>query len=146
MTTKGRTRYCEPNMAHPPPSTTPANTMTWERRTWVDSQQLQGPRPRQHPHLQQATASPLHVHSPHVRQTLHSLHQPLPRTNRQPGGPRHLLPLPGRLHLPPYSPGPDTYSREDEQDDPHILGRWGHKSLDMLLSIRSSSQGLNTAM
>ena len=33
--TKGRTRYREPNMAHPPPSATPSNTKEWERETWI---------------------------------------------------------------------------------------------------------------
>ena len=33
--TQGRTRYREPNMAHPPPSATPDNTKEWERETWV---------------------------------------------------------------------------------------------------------------
>ena len=32
---QGRTRYREPNMAHPPPSATPDNTKEWERETWV---------------------------------------------------------------------------------------------------------------
>ena len=30
-------RYHEPNIARPPPSTTPADTMAQERRTWTDS-------------------------------------------------------------------------------------------------------------
>ena len=34
--TKGGTRFHEPNMAHPPPSTTPGETTAWERETWVD--------------------------------------------------------------------------------------------------------------
>ena len=33
--TQGRTRYREPNMAHPPPSATPSNTKEQERETWV---------------------------------------------------------------------------------------------------------------
>ena len=33
--TKGRTRYHEPDMAHPPPSATPSDTKEWERETWV---------------------------------------------------------------------------------------------------------------
>ena len=33
--TQGRTRYREPNMAHPRPSATPSNTKEWERETWV---------------------------------------------------------------------------------------------------------------
>ena len=33
---KGCTRYHEPNMARPPPSATPSDTIAWERETWVD--------------------------------------------------------------------------------------------------------------
>ena len=33
--TKGRTRYHEANMAHPPAGATPDNTKEWERETWV---------------------------------------------------------------------------------------------------------------
>ena len=33
--TKGRTRYHEPDMAHPPPDATPDSTKEWERETWV---------------------------------------------------------------------------------------------------------------
>ena len=36
VTTKGRTRYREPNMAQPPPNTTPTDTMAREMRMWVD--------------------------------------------------------------------------------------------------------------
>ena len=36
LDTKGRTRYHEPNMAHPPPSATLSDTKAWERQTWVD--------------------------------------------------------------------------------------------------------------
>ena len=36
MTTKGCTRYGEPNMAHTSPSTTQTDTMSWERRMCVD--------------------------------------------------------------------------------------------------------------
>ena len=33
--TKGRIRYHQPDMAHPPPSATPSDTKEWERETWV---------------------------------------------------------------------------------------------------------------
>ena len=33
--TQGRTRYREPNMAHPPPSASPSDTKEWERETLV---------------------------------------------------------------------------------------------------------------
>ena len=35
VNTKGRIRYDEPEMAHPPPSVTPSDTKDWERETWV---------------------------------------------------------------------------------------------------------------
>ena len=35
MDTQSRTRYREPDMAHPPPSATPSDTKWWERETWV---------------------------------------------------------------------------------------------------------------
>ena len=38
------------------------------------------------------------------------------------------------------------YARGDDPDDPNIWGTWEHQSLDTLLSIRSSSQGLGRAM
>ena len=47
---------------------------------------------------------------------------------------------------PPHSPGLDTYTREDEPDDPHLWGTWERKSLDTLLSIRSGTQGLGRAI
>ena len=47
---------------------------------------------------------------------------------------------------PPHNRGLDTYTREDEPDDPHLWGMWERKSLDTLLSIRSGNQGLGRAM
>ena len=35
LDTKGRTRYHEPDIAHPPPSAIPSDTKEWERGTWV---------------------------------------------------------------------------------------------------------------
>ena len=43
---------------------------------------------------------------------------------------------------PPQNAGYNTYSREDEPDNPHIWRR----SLDRLLSFRSRNQGLGRAM
>ena len=59
---------------------------------------------------------------------------------------RHRLPPPRRLRPPPHNPGPDTYIREDEPDNPHIWGTWERRSLDTLLSIRSRNQDLGRAM
>ena len=49
-------------------------------------------------------------------------------------------------HQTPHNPGPDTYARGDDPDDPHIWGTWEPESLDTLLSIRSGYQGLGRAM
>ena len=54
--------------------------------------------------------------------------------------------LPADYGPPPQNPGPDTYTREDEPDDPHLWSTWERKSLDTLLSIRSGNQGLSRAM
>ena len=44
------------------------------------------------------------------------------------------------------SPGPDTYTREDDPYHPHVWGTWGRKSLNKLLSIRNGNQGLGRTM
>ena len=54
--------------------------------------------------------------------------------------------LPADYAPPLHNPCPDTYTREDEPDDPHVWGTWERKSLDRLLSIRSGNQGLGRAM
>ena len=54
--------------------------------------------------------------------------------------------LPADYAPPPHNPGPDTYARGDDPDNPHFWGTWESKSLDTLLSIRSGSQGLGRAM
>ena len=56
--------------------------------------------------------------------------------------------LPADYAPPPHThnQGPDTYTREDEPDDPNLLGTWEHKSLDTLLSVRSGNHGLGRAM
>ena len=83
--TQGRTRYREPNMAHPPPSATPDNTEEWERETWVARmaflRKLPAPRSGGHPQPRRPAANPLHVHDSHVQSALHPLHHPLPRTH-----------------------------------------------------------------
>ena len=83
--TQVRTRYREPNMAHPPPSPTPSKTKEWERETWVarmaSLSKFPAQRPGGHPHIRRPAASPFHVHDSHVQSALHPLHHPLPRTN-----------------------------------------------------------------
>ena len=56
-------------------------------------------------------------------------------------------PLPAD-YTPPslHSRGPNTYTREDQPDDPHIWSTWGCRCLDTLLSIRSGNQGLSREM
>ena len=54
--------------------------------------------------------------------------------------------LPADYTPPPDSPGPDTYTREDEPDDLHIWGTWGHKSLQTLLFSRSANLGVGRTM
>ena len=131
-------------MAHPSPSATPSDSKEHERETWVARMSsLSNFRHRS----QRPAASPLHVHDPHVQSALPPLHDQLPRTNWPLGGAWHRLPPPRRLRPPPpHNPGPDTYTRGDEPDDPHLCGTWERKSLDTLLSIRSGNQGLGRAM
>ena len=57
-----------------------------------------------------------------------------------------LLPADYAPPPPTHNPGLDTYTREDEPDDPHLWGTWERKSLDTVLSIRSGNQGLGRAM
>ena len=132
-------------MAQPPPSATPSDTKAWGRETWVDRMaslsNFREPSP-----TATTSSQPPHVHAPHVKHTLHPLHHPLPRTNWPPGGTGHRLPPPRRLRPPPgHNPGPDTYTREDEPDDPHIWGTWERRSLDTLFFIRSRHQDLGKA-
>ena len=54
--------------------------------------------------------------------------------------------LPADYTPPTHNPGPDTYARGDDLDDPHIWGTWEPKSLDTVLSIRSGYKGLGRAM
>ena len=152
MTSTGRTRYRKPDMAHPLPSTTPTNTMAWERRTRVDRvaslsnfrDHVQGdistadnsqPAPSMYMTLmcnKHHTLSTTHYHAPTDTWVVH--------------GTDSLLPADYPPPPPPHSPGPYTYTREEQSDDPHIRGTWGHKSLKTLLSIRSGHQGLGSAM
>ena len=76
--------------------------------------------------------------------TLSTTHYHAPTGHRVVHGTDSLLPA--NYSPPPPNPGPDTYTREDEPDDPHLWGKWESKSLDTLLSIRSGNQGLGRAM
>ena len=72
--TQGRTRYREPNMAHPPPSTTPSNTKKWERETWVA-------RMASLSNFRHHVLGDIPTPDSHVQSALHPLHHPLPCTN-----------------------------------------------------------------
>ena len=152
MTSTGRTRYRDPDMAQPPPSTTPANTMAWERRTWVDRvaplsnfrDQIQAniytpdnrqPAPSTYMTLmynKHYTLSTTHYHAPTDTWVVH--------------GPDSLLPADIHPPPPPAQPRPRHVHQGGRARRPHIRGTWGHKSLETLLSIRSGDQGLGTAM
>ena len=110
MTTKGRTRYREPNMAQPPRSTTPTNIMAWEERTWVDRvasldnfrDHVQG----RHPVPPQPAAGPLHVHD-----LMYNIHYTLSTTNHHAPTDTWLIHstnslLPADYTPPPAQPGP----------------------------------------
>ena len=120
--TQGRTRYREPNIAHPPPSATPSNTKEWERETWVArmaslSNLIQTPDDRQPApstymtlmYNLHYTVSTTHYHAPTGHWVVH--------------GTDSLLPA--EYAPPPHNPGLDTYAREGEPDDTHISGNQG---------------------
>ena len=167
--TQGRTRYRDPNMAHPPPSATPDNTKELERETWVarmaslsnfrhhvpgdistpDDRQ---PAPSTYMTLMYKlhyTLSTTHYHGPTDHLVAFCNHCPLLGPYRAADhwvvhGTDSLLPA--DYAPPPHNPGLDTYARGDEPDDLHIWGTWERKSLDTLLSICSGCQGLGRAM
>ena len=148
--TKGRSRYHEPNMAQPPPSATSSNTRELERETWVarmaslSNFRHHVPRDFPTPDNQQP--------APSTYMTLmYNLHYTLSTTPyHAPTGPWvvHCTDslLPADYAPPPHNPGLDTYTREDESDDPLLWGAWERKSLDTLLPIRRGNQGLGRAM
>ena len=148
--TKGHTRYHEPNMAHPPPGATPDSTKEWERETWVARMaslsnfrhHVPGDIPT--PDEQQPAPSTYMTLMYNLQYTLSTTNYHAPTDHWVVHGTDSLLPA--DYAPPPHSPGPDTYARGDDPDDPHIWGTWERKSLDTLLSIRSSSQGLGRAM
>ena len=148
--TQGRTRYREPNMAHPPPDATPANTKEWERETWVAwmaylsnfRHNVPGDIPT--PDDRQPTPSTYMTLMYNLHYTLSTTHYHAPTDHWVVHGTDSLL-------LPDYAPPPNnrglyTYARGDDPDNPHIWGTWERKSLDTLLSILSGSQGLGRAM
>ena len=150
LDTKGRTLYHEPNMAQPPPSATPSDTKAWERETWVDRMaslstfrdHVPGDVPT--PNNQQPAPPTYMTLMYNIHYTLSNTHYHAPTGHWVVQGTDTLLPA--DYAPPPHNPGPDTYTREDEPNDPHIWGTWERRSLDTLLSIRSRNQDLGKAM
>ena len=148
--TKGRTRHHEPDMAHPPPDATPDSTKEWERETWVARMaslsnfrhHVPGDIPA--PDEQQPAPSTYMTLMYNLHYTLSTTTYDAPTDHWVVHGTDSLLPA--DYTPPPHNPGPDTYARRDDPDDPHIWGMWEPKSLDTLLSIRSGYQGLGRAM
>ena len=148
--TKGSTRYHEPDMAHPPPGASPNNTKEWERETWVARMaslsnfrhHVPGDIPT--PDERQPAPSTYMTLMYNLHYTLSTTHYHAPTNHWVVHGTGSLLPA--NYIPPPHNPGPDTYARGDDLGDPHIWGTWERKSLDTLLSIRSSCQGLGRAM
>ena len=105
--TKGRPPYHESDMAHLPPSATSSDTKDWKRETWVDRMaslsnfRHQGPGDVPTPSTYM-TLSTTHYHAPTGQSVVHGTDSLLP-ADYAPS---------------PHNPGPDTYTREDEPDDP----------------------------
>ena len=134
----------------PQPSTTSTNTMAWERRTCVDRVaswskfgdhvQADIPAPANCPPAPSTYMTPMY----NKHYTLSTTHYHAPTDTWLVHGTSSLLPAD---YTPsPHSPDPNAYIREDKPDEAHIRGRWGQKSLETLLSIRSGNQGLGRAM
>ena len=148
--TKGRNRDHEPKMAHLPPSTNLSDTNEWERVTWVDQlASLSNFRD----HVPGDVPIPDNQQSaPWMYMTLmYNIHYNLSTTYYHATTGHWVVQgtnslLPAGYAPAPHNPGPDTYTREDEPDNPHIWGTWERRSLDTLLSIRSGNQGLGRAM
>ena len=148
--TQGRTRYREPNMAHPPPGADPDNTKEWERETWVARMaslsnfrhHVPGDIPT--PDDQQPAPSTYMTLMYNLHYTISTTHYHAPTDHWGVHGTDSLLPT--DYATPPHNPGLGTYAKGDDPDDPHIWGTWERKSLDTLLSIRSGSQSLGRAM
>ena len=145
--TKGRSGYQEPDMAHSPPTATPSDTKEWERETWVaflSNFRHHVPGDVRTPDDQQPVPSTYMTLMYNIHYTLFTTHLHAPTGHWVVHGTDSVLPA--DYAPPPHNPGPDTYTREDEPDDPHLWGTWERKSLDTLLSIRSGNQGLGRAM
>ena len=126
--TQGRTRYREPNMAHPSPDATPGSTKEWERETWAARMaslsnfrhHVPGDIPT--PDEQQPAPSTYITLMYNLHYTLSTTTYDAPTDHWVVHGTDSLLPAD---YTPPtHNPGPDTYARGDDPDDPHIWGTW----------------------
>ena len=122
--TKGRTCYHEPNMAHPPPSATPSDTKEWQRETWVDRMaslsnfrdHIPGDVPP--PENQLPAPATYMTLMYNIHYTLSTTHYHAPTGHWVVHGTDFFLPA--DYAPPPHNPGPDTYTREYQPDDPQI--------------------------
>ena len=126
---------------------TPSDTKEWERETWVVRmaslsnfrRHVPGDVPT--PDDQQPVPSTYMTLMYNLHYTLSTTHYHAPSGHWVVHGTDSLLPAEYK-----HNPGLDTYTREDEPDNPHLCGTWERKSLDTLVSIRSGNQGLGRAM
>ena len=116
-------------MTHSQPSTTPTDTMEWERWTWADRVT---PLSNFRDHVPGDIPTPSNQQpAPSTYMTLmYNGHYTLSTTNYQ--APTDTWLVHGNDSLltadytpPAHNPGNDTYTREDEPDDPHISGLGG---------------------
>ena len=148
--TKGRTGYREPNMAQSRPRTTRTAIMLWERTRWVDPMaslsNFRDHVPGDIPTLdnQQPAPSTYMTVMYNKRYTLSTTHYQEPTDTWLVHGTDS--PFPADYAPPPHSTGHDTYTRQDEPDDPNIWGKLEEKLLELLSSIRSDRQGLARTM
>ena len=148
--TKSRIRYHEAQMAQPPPSATPSDTKEWERETWVARMaslsnfrhHVPGDVPTTDD--QQPAPSTYMALLYNLHYTLSTTHYHAPTGHWVVHGTDSLLPADYAPHT--HNADPDTCTRGDEPEDPHLWGTGERKSLNTLLSIRSGNQGLGRAM
>ena len=127
--TKGRTRYQEPDMAHPPPSANPSDTKEWERETWV-ARMASLSKFRHHipgdvptPDNQQLVPSTYMTLMYNLHYTVSTIYYHAPTGHL--GAARHRLPPPCRLHASPTHRRPRSVHQGGRAGHPHPLGHVG---------------------